>query len=326
MSVPLRIVLALLCAGSVAFLYLTVLSSVIRQRAGKIAIAQAQMREEQAKFKKLTFGERARQWAALRGFTGAGNTVLAAGGVLYTGTITALSFLGVPPVYALLAGLPATGGVAWTILNIVGSNRKKAFDRQLLIVLNMLAGLVESGVGPQRALEQVAAAIPDPMHSELSAALEVANTTRNLVGALRGLYDKFPSRAFELFITAIEIDQDLGGRIEPALRQAAEMMQRDFDVAEEAKAELSQAKSEFGGMLIILAFICFSVLKGGSPESREAYTQPFGMIAVGAGMANVAFGIMRANNLMRRASGTTQDKKTKKRVESAGANEQETLR
>lgn len=301
MNLLIRLAVSSLGTAAVVLAYFFFKANLIRRKAGKIAIAQALIDETARKAARASLTERAAAWAAVRGISGSGHLVMAAFVLIYGFTALALLVVTGNQLTSLLVGAPASAAVVWVVITQVGSRRKKAFDRQLLTALNMLAGLVESGLGPQRALEQIAASLPNPMHTELGRALDTARTSRDLTGALRDLYHRYPSRAFELFITALEIDQDMGGRIEPALRQAATMMQRDFDLVNEAKSEISQAQMEFYCVLGIMAFISWFMISGN--DDRSIYTSPFAIILITIGVINIGVGLLRGANIFRRAGG-----------------------
>lgn len=224
-------------------------------------------------------------------------------GFAYVSVAVVLMMLGVPELVGLAVGLPATAGLvaAYTVRR--ASRRQVEFQRQLLQALRMLVTQVESGSGPQRALEQVVGAVDDPLSSELAKALAETVATKDLVRAMKGVEERFPSRAMSLFVAALEVDRIQGGALTPALRQASELLQRQFELAEEAAAELSQARAEFWALVGVIAFIAVSQIAGADPTTRSSYLSPVGLALIGAGTANALVGVWRALAVFRRVKG-----------------------
>ena len=191
----------------------------------------------------------------------------------------------------------------WGILRAIVERKRRLFRRQLLQALTLMASQIEAGSGPKRALEQIVAQLEDPLGEELGAALAQTVASKDLVGALRDLSVRYPSRAFSMFIAAMEIDEMQGGSLAPALRQAAALLSRDFELVEEAQAELSQTRSEFFIVTGIIGFICVFMFEAGGQAAHDAYTSFIGIVILSIFIANFAFGIFRVLKLLSKAKG-----------------------
>lgn len=298
-------VIAVLVGGAVFFAAQALLSVLLRRQAPRSAQVQALLAEQTSRSNPIANVEEwVRTWANSRGYHGTIVPLLMALAALYL--ILALllqGFLG-SQTLALVLAAPLSAVVVFFVGANLVSRRKKLFDGQLLDALVMLGGQLEAGVGINRALQQVRATSSEPLRSELGVVLQQADVTHNLVDPMSALAAKYPSRAFELFIAALRIDSEVGGRIEPALKEAADIMQRDFALMDEARAEISQAKSEFYGILIMMGLIFATVLGSGGAGGQDVYFTPSGIIMLTLVGSWVGIGILRALNVMRRANGT----------------------
>lgn len=224
---------------------------------------------------------------------------------VYLACAVALRFTGLPELLTLAVALPMAAGVAWTVVIVRAQRRRAAFNMQLIDLLDLVQGQVQGGVGAERGLMLVAPQMPEPIKAEMSRTLDVGRAGKDLIGAMRELRDRYPSRAFDMFIAALEIDRAEGQAIGPALKQASELLKRDFALANEAKAEIAQTKYEFLAVGGIVVGICAYLVLGGSPETRHSYQSFAGFIALSAAAGNVSLGTFRFFRMMNKIKGDT---------------------
>lgn len=258
--------------------------------------------EEAEKSQKPGLFERATDRLRIAGWTGGITPIVSAVGFLYALCVMATYIMGFNQVLGMVVGLPLCVGVVFLVVTRTASRRQLAFQRQLMPALGMLAAQIESGNGAERALEQILPALEDPLGAELAAAL-ASTVTLELVPALEEVARRYPSRAFTLFLAALEVDRLQGGALAPALREASSMLQRQFELAQEAQAEVSQAKMEFYAVGGIVGIIAMTLLSSGDPNVRGAYFSPTGLVGIAIGVILVATGIMRASRILRAAKG-----------------------
>jgi Flp pilus assembly protein TadB len=244
--------------------------------------------------------ERVRGPLADAGWNGGMGPVLVAGAFLYAVCVLVLSAIGVPDLVGLALGLPASFGAATLAAMRIGARRQILFQRQLMFALSDIAARLQGGAGAKRALDQVVPNLENPLGAELEQALD-STQGQSLVDALQKVEERYPSRAFTLFITALEIDEKQGGQLAPALREASAMLQRQFELAEEAQAELAQAKMEFFVVAAIVGLIVVTMFTGSDDATRSVYFSFIGLIAVGFGFGNAAIGFLRAFRLFAKA-------------------------
>lgn len=246
--------------------------------------------------------ERLTERLRIAGWTGGLTPIVSAVGFLYTICVLATYVMGFAQVLGMIVGIPLCVGVVLMLVSRTASRRQLAFQRQLMPALGMLAAQIEAGNGAERALEQILPALEDPLGAELAAALS-STVTMELVPALEEVARRYPSRAFTLFLAALEVDRLQGGALAPALREASSMLQRQFELAQEAQAEVSQAKMEFYAVGGIVGIIALTLLSSSDSTVKGAYFSSAGIVGLALAALLVATGIWRATRILRTAKG-----------------------
>lgn len=289
--------------GFVYFLFSALVAHGSRRRATLIERATAEIEEYRQRQARQPLSDRAKQYLLRHGWNYDLVPLVAIWTFGYILTGIVLEAVGLGQLFAALLAAPVTLWLAAMVLGRLSRQRRRRFTEQLLHAIRQLVAKIEGGSSPQRALEQIAPVMPDPLRQELSEMLEQVLATKDLVGGLRQLADKYPSRAMSMMVAAYEMDHDRGARIEPALRQAAVMLERQFELQAEAVAELSQTKMEFYGVVGIIGAIALGMVLMGPGSTAAAYKTLVGVIVLLASASWFSFGIFRARRIFARAKG-----------------------
>jgi len=259
----------------------------------RIDLRRAALAEEQAAQDKVGLRVRLRASVRRNGYEGDLFPFAAAMSFLYLLGVVVAVMAGASYLIAGVAGFPIAAGVAVMAARVMAQQRRRKFNKQLVDLLELLTGQIESGNGAQKALQTVVPSMQEPLQSEMSKVLDAQLATKDLVVSMRELGKKYPSRAMSMFIAALEIDQAEGHAIAPALRQAATMLKSDFALAAEATAEISQTRGEFFIVFGIMVAIGLGMIFTGDPSTQSAYTSPMGIAVISLGLANVGLGVWR---------------------------------
>lgn len=295
---------AALCAGGAIF-YLVQAWSAWRVESTKTQIEKRreQIDREARKANRKTLPERIAEKARATGWEGdAAPLVLAAAG-LYLAVNIVMQVLGVATGLAAFLSLPGSVLVALAFANSSRRRRQNAFNRQLMQALDLFSAQLKGGLSPVRAIEQVLPSLPQPLRGEFAGALEQHRAARSLGDALDQIRQKYPSRAMQMLVVTVRIDEERGGKMADALEQAAENVRRDFELGAEAQAELSQEKGQFYGIVAILGLFAFFTIGRADATAKEAYTSPTGLLVLGGAFANAMFGIYRVLRVFGKAKG-----------------------
>jgi len=202
---------------------------------------------------------------------------------------------------ALLVALP---GALLTMVSFLGhlERRRQALaTRQMMQVLRNVITYLEAGNTPQQAFYKTAALVGNPLRDDIMGALASQVGTVGLGTALAPLRERYDSPATRLLVSALEINDIVGAKLVPTLRQAEEILRAQLELGAEASAEVSQAKAEFIGISAVIGIIAFSFLVGTGAEARAIYTSRAGLVLLCLGTGNYLFGIWRALRVFRQA-------------------------
>jgi tight adherence protein B len=246
-----------------------------------------------------------RLYAIKHGYLDGLNIAFATWVLLYLGLAVAMRFFGASLIVAAIVAIPIAVGVVAFRLSQLAQRRRRLFNRQFLEALNLIANQLESGSGPQRAIEQVIPNLSDPLQTELSVAMDRALVSKDMVSAIAELQDRYPSKALKLFVAALELNRDAaaGGRLEPSIRNAANIMQAQFELSDETIAELSETRSEFMALIVVIIGIAIVMFTAGGSVSAHAYYSTFGIIATGLATIWFAVGVYLSFRLLNRGRG-----------------------
>lgn len=269
----------------------------------ELELRQARINDETRQRSKRSLAERFRLRVRVLGWRGDLAPVLVLLTFMYLLCAVALSVIGFDGLIGVALALPVAAVAAYVAATTITARRKRQFNVQLIQALDLLASQLRAGAGPNRAIEMVLPSLPDPLRSELSGALDQSRAARPLADAIGDIGERYPSRAMSMFVAALKIDQEQGGKITDALEQAAASVRKDFELNAEALAEISQDKAQFFGIVGIVVMIGIYTFSQGDEQTREALTSTMGLTALGLGFANFAFGVFRTLRLFAKARG-----------------------
>jgi Flp pilus assembly protein TadB len=303
MNPVIRIVAAVAVFVAVFMAVQAVVFITARRRAPKAAIAQAKIVEAGLRSERPSPKERVRHFFADRGYSGTGGPIIVAGLLIYVATVLTLSVLGLGGVPGLIGSAVVIVVVLWSVTARMAAKRKAAFDRGLADALERIATQLRGGSGGiTKALESAASNSPEPFGSELQGALNSASTNHDLLTSLTQLERRYPSRGFTLFIAALEMSAR-GGQLAPPLMQASKTLKRDFELTDEANAEVSQTRFEYYGIVAIIGFIAW-MLVFGDETTASAFRTPAGFIALLGGCAWFGLGMFVVSQMLSRVGGS----------------------
>lgn len=220
---------------------------------------------------------------------------------LYLILAAACIIIGLTGPVALMVALPGALLVTISVLGHIERRRQALATTQMMQVLRNVITYLEAGNTPQQAFYKTAALVGNPLRGDIMSALASQVGTVGLGTALAPLKERYDSAATRLLVSALEINDIVGAKLVPTLRQAEEILRAQIELGAEASAEVSQAKAEFIGISAVIGVIAFSFLVGTGDEARAIYTSPTGITLLSLGAGNYAFGIWRALRTFRRA-------------------------
>lgn len=183
------------------------------------------------------------------------------------------------PWLALAAG--AAGvllGLLFLALRI--RRRQKAFTQQLGDMLTMVANALRAGFSFMQAFELIAREMDAPIGREVQKVVNEVNVGVTLEMALENMQKRVQSPDFELVVTAVLIQRQVGGNLAQILDTISETIQERIRMRREVMALTAQGRLS-GVVLAALPVALGAFLMAASPEyMRLLFEEPMGRMAI----------------------------------------------
>lgn len=163
--------------------------------------------------------------------------------------------------FELLAMLIANSIIGYILFGTVGlaipmmvlrhlrGKRRVAFERQIADALIMMASSLRSGFSLLRAMQMVAQEMPPPIAKEFERVVNEVNVGRPLDDALHSVVTRVQSYDFDLVVTAMLIQQQVGGNLADILDTIAATMRDRSRVMGEINA--LTAEGRISGVVLV---------------------------------------------------------------------------
>lgn len=296
-----RILLGLGTFASVYFFLLWLSEKRRIRRLSPIEIRNLQIQEEMIREKKQGFYERIQARLQRAGYHGDMAPFLVGIAFGYLAVSALLTILGFDSKIAVLVALPVSVGSTVSLLGVVERKRQNSATTQMLQVLRNVITYLEAGNTPQQAFNKAAILVGNPLRRDILDALGSQIGSVGMGTVMAPLRQKYDSPATRLLVSALEVNDLVGAKLAPTLRQAEEIVRRQIELGAEASAEVSQAKAEFIGISAVIGFIAITLILGAGEAARSAYTSVGGLTLIGFGTGNYALGIWRTLRVFRKA-------------------------
>ena len=132
--------------------------------------------------------------------------------------------------------------------------RQKNFSNQLLDVLVMIQGAVQSGYSFLQALDLAINEVPDPASEEFNRVLNEIRLGLSLEGALFNLVERMENDDLHLVVTAIIINAQVGGNLSSVLEASTNTIRDRMQLMGEIRSLTSYSRF-VGSMLTLMPFL-----------------------------------------------------------------------
>lgn len=170
------------------------------------------------------------------------------------------------------------------------AKRKQAFAAQLPDVLTLLVGSLRAGYGLSQAIELLAREVPDPAATEFQRVVRSMSLGLPLQRALQLMAERVESDDFDLVVTAITVQYEMGGNLSTILENISSTIRERVRVLREVQVLTAQQRMT-GNVLAGLPVFLAVALSFISPGYFEPFFEPGwprilplfagGMIAIG---------------------------------------------
>ncbi|MBV8083533.1 MAG: type II secretion system F family protein [Chloroflexi bacterium] len=199
---------------------------------------------------------------------------------------------------ALLLGLIAAVG-GWFVpklyMRAKQTKRLQAFDNQLPDALLLIANGMKSGYSFMQGADSVAREMPQPIGPEFARALAEIRLGGEVDEALNEMYERTPTPEFDLVVTAIIIQRQVGGDLPEILGTIAQTIRERHRILGEVRVLTAQERMS-GYVVAALPLVMVLALALISPHYLGGMWSSFGgraMLMAGFAMEGVGLLIIR---------------------------------
>ena len=171
-----------------------------------------------------------------------------------------------------------------TFVKIRQVTRIKNIDNQLVDALVLISNSLKAGFSFLQGLELVAEEAPKPISDEFARVLKETNLGMNLEDALDGITERVPSEDFDLVITAVKIQRQIGGNLSEILEKIVHTIRERIRIKGEISTLTAQGKLQ-GIILTLLPPAIGIGIYGMAPD----FMSPLITTTLGKMMLGVAF-------------------------------------
>lgn len=177
-------------------------------------------------------------------------------------------------------------GVAVPVLYIkmLQAKRTTIFNRQLPDALSLVSSAIRSGYGLSRAMQLVADEMPAPISEEFRRVLNETNVGLSMDVALTRMVQRVGSYDVDLVVTAMIIQQQVGGNLAEVIDNIAATIRDRIRVEGEVSA--LTAEGRISGIILVALPILLAVFVGTTNPSylQPLITEPIGIWMVIGGI------------------------------------------
>ena len=211
--------------------------------------------------------------------------------MLGTGAVAAL-VLGLLTLDVLTAALGFIGGIMGCLvaLSIRIQRRQAAFVNQLGDMLSMVANALRAGFSFMQAMEHVAGEMNDPVRLEINKVVRDVNVGVSLEDALNNMTQRIKSPDFNLVVSAVLIQRQVGGNLAQILDNISETINDRIRMRREILSLTAQGRAS-GMVLVALPFGLAGLLNFVSPGYLDPlFEDAMGRMVVAGSLVMIVIG------------------------------------
>ena len=213
--------------------------------------------------------------------------------------VPALTFVGMPLVYAVLLGLLLAFGFGWNVGTFLEQRKRVLFNDRFLIAVEDFQRMVRFGIATSQAVKSIAASAEEPVQSSLQRVRLDADFGVPLGTALGREAHRVRISEMAMLAAILATQSRTGGGLSESVGNLADMLRERIDNRSRIKAATSESKIS----LIILTGVPFAAIGIQGAMQPELVTtlldQARHLLGIGVGM--IAAGLTVAWFLVRSA-------------------------
>jgi len=191
-----------------------------------------------------------------------------------------------------LAGFASGAAATYMYLQLSIKRRQKAFVNQLGDMLTMVANALRAGFSFLQAFELVAKEMDAPIGVEVRKVMNEINVGVTLEDALENMQRRVQSPDFELIVTAVLIQRQVGGNLAQILDTISGTIQERIRMRREVKALTAQGRASGVVLTLIPVFLAIALQIINPSYLAPLFQSPIGRMAIGGSIVLVILGYL----------------------------------
>lgn len=193
------------------------------------------------------------------------------------------------PLVTLLGGVVGFFLPRWYVAYLQGK-RLKAFNDQLGDILNMLVSGIRAGYSILQAMEAVSKEMGPPASEEFARVVREVQLGIPMSQALDNLLRRVPSDDLDMTITAIKVQQEVGGNLAEVLDNISFTIRERVRIKGEIRALTAQARASAYIVSFLPVGVAILVYLINPKFMGKMFTHPCGWIMLGVAVAGIVAG------------------------------------
>lgn len=190
---------------------------------------------------------------------------------------------------SLLAAVLGFFAPRWYVSYLQGK-RLKAFNDQLGDIISMMVNGIRAGYSVLQAMEAVAKEMDEPASEEFSRVVKEVQLGLSLEQALDNLLRRVPSEDLDMTVTAIKVQQEVGGNLAEVLDTISFTIRERVRIKGEIRALTAQARAS-GYVVSFLPIGVALLVYAINPKFMGLmFTDPCGWMMLGVAAAGIISG------------------------------------
>ena len=211
------------------------------------------------------------------------------GALLYLLTLTYQ--VAIAGVFAVLAAL-------WAVVMILIGNRRDSFTEQLGDCLTTVSNALRAGYSFQQAVEVIAKEMEPPISSEFAHVSADISMGINLEDALEQMARRIESSDFDLVVTAVLIQREVGGNLAQVLDSISDTINERIRMKREIRSLTAQGRMSAMVLLALPFAVAAFMYFFNHDNFMMLFEDELGQIAVGVSFVMEVIGIFVIKNIV----------------------------
>ncbi len=177
------------------------------------------------------------------------------------------------------------------------AQRLRRFEQQLPDALTMISGSMRAGASLSVALESLVREQPPPISQEFELFLREQRLGADFEESLSHMEERIPLPDFQMFITALRINREVGGNLAETMESLADTLRRKAMMEGKIKGLTAQGKLQ-GIVMTGLPIVLVVLLNFIEHEAvSKLWTTPIGWMVSGAALVWITIGYFMINKV-----------------------------